>query len=65
MNLIAYAGKPQVKRRSNLAYRHFKLGRDTAAIADMMRVSEPTVLQWITMERCIQHSLPFPYARKE
>ena len=52
--LIAYAGKPPEKRRSNLAYRHFKLGRDTSAIAYMLRVTEPTVLKWITIERCIQ-----------
>jgi hypothetical protein len=59
--LIAYAGKPPEKRRSNLAYRHFLLGRDTAAIASMLRVTEPTVLKWITTERCIQRSLPIPY----
>lgn len=62
--LIAYAGKPPEKRRSNLAYRHFLLGRDTAAIASMMRVTEPTVLKWITTERSILHSLPNPYQSK-
>ena len=61
--LIAYAGKPPEKRRSNLAYRHFKLGRDTSAIAYMLRVTEPTVLKWITIERCIQRSLPIPYVQ--
>ena len=61
--LIAYAGKPPEKRRSNLAYRHFLLGRDTAAIASMLRVTEATVLKWITTERCIQRSLPIPYVQ--
>ena len=61
--LIPYAAKPPEKRRSNLAYRHFKLGRDTSAIAYMLRVTEPTVLKWITIERCIHRSLPIPYVQ--
>jgi hypothetical protein len=61
MSLIAYAGKPPEKRRSNLAYRHFQLGRDTAAIATMLRVTEATILKWITTERSIRRSLPIPY----
>lgn len=62
--LVPYAGKPNPDhRRSDLAYRHFQLGRDTMAIASMMRVSEPIVLRWITVERCRQRALPIPYAQ--
>lgn len=66
--LIAYAGQeipqPAWMRRRKLAYEHFKLGRDTAAIAGMFRITEATALQWITEERCKRRSLPNPYQSK-
>lgn len=63
--LVAYAGAPKVKKRKELAYAHFKIGRDTAAIAGMFRVTEATALRWITTQRCIEKSLPNPYRSKE
>jgi len=64
--LIGYAGQeaPGWMRRRKLAYEHFKLGRDTAAIAGMFRITEALALQWITTERCLQRSLPNPYQIK-
>ncbi|TGV26347.1 hypothetical protein [Mesorhizobium sp. M4B.F.Ca.ET.143.01.1.1] len=65
--LIAYAGKEPHPdhHRYDRAYKHFKLGRDTAAIAEMMRITEATALRYITNGRCIERNLPIPYERKE
>jgi transposase len=48
-----------------LAYDHFLLGRDTAAIAEMMGVSESIVLRWITVERSKRRGLPNPFEEQE
>jgi hypothetical protein len=65
MALVAYAGKePVINRRKQLAYAHFSVGRDTAAIAYMLKISEATALRWITEERCLHRSLPNPYQSK-
>lgn len=52
--LIPYAGKdtdqgPNLK--AERAYMRFKLGYDTYDIARFYRMSEATVLRWITSER--------------
>lgn len=66
MTLIAYAGKEPIQnRRKQLACAHFSVGRDTAAIAHMLKISEVTALRWITEERCKRRSLPNPYRSKE
>lgn len=76
--LIAFAGKPHYyttswrpsspkprESRQARAYEHFRLGRDTAAIAEMMGALESTVLRWVSAERSKRQSLPSPYERKE
>jgi len=56
--------KPRVSRQV-IAYDHFGLGRDTAAIAEMMSAPESTVLRWITVERSKRRGLASPYERQE
>jgi hypothetical protein len=76
--LISFAGKPRYyttswrpsapkprESRQVRAYEHFLLGRDTAAIAEMMGALEATVLRWISVERSKRRGLPNPYERKE
>lgn len=60
--LVAYAGKESNPRRE-YAYQRFLAGADTKQIADFYRMSEATVLRWITIERCARRQLPIPYKR--
>lgn len=74
MTLIPYAGKDgnerQVDafghitpRRAVSAYARFLGGMDTLEIAKRYCVSEPTVLEWVTLERCARRDLLNPYSR--
>lgn len=64
MALVAYAGKQRNPKRE-YAYCRFMAGADTKQIADHYRMSEATVLRWITLERSARRQLPNPYERKE
>ncbi|TGV15809.1 hypothetical protein EN816_00730 [Mesorhizobium sp. M8A.F.Ca.ET.173.01.1.1] len=77
MGLIAYAGQDQdeppletqewvyLQRQSHtrpeMAYRLFLKGANTFDIAKHFKRGEPTVLRWITAERCRRHGLDNPY----
>lgn len=47
--------------RPEMAYRLFRIGRDTAELAERFKRDESTVLRWITAERCRRLGLPSPY----
>lgn len=48
--------------RPEAAYRRFLLGASTFDLSKSYRgVREPTVLRWITAERCKRRGLPNPY----
>jgi hypothetical protein len=75
--LVEYAGKDrfeppldvseskylqrQSSQRSERAYRMFRAGRDTFYISTVMRAKEPTILRWITAERCKRLGLANPF----
>ena len=75
-SLIKYAGyEPRKERESNRrstppaspakratrAYDLFRVGRDTADIAAIMRVTEHTVLRWVNQARSEKLGLADPY----
>lgn len=63
-NLVAFAGRHSaVETKRENAYERFRSGADTAQIAAYYRMSEATVLRWITMERCCRRGLAEPYER--
>lgn len=75
--LVAYAGKdpeeppldtPETKylhrkthTRPEMAYRMFRMGRDTLDLAARFSREEQTIVRWITAERCKRLGLPNPY----
>ena len=79
--LVSYAGKddeepplevPETKylhrkthTRPEMAYRMFRMGADTAHLADRFARSEATILRWITNERCMTRNLSNPYMVKK
>lgn len=64
MHLVAYAGKDyeqEANPKRGYAYDRFINGATTLQIADYYRMSEATVLRWITEERCARRGLKSPY----
>ncbi len=50
--------------RPEMAYRLFKIGRDTMELSARFNRDEATIQRWITNERCRQRGLASPYERK-
>lgn len=50
--------------RPAMAYRMFRMGKDTEELAERFKRDESTILRWITMERCRTRGLSDPFERK-